>query len=76
MQFLIPMIERMKQRQPELRPTAEEVLAQWIEIRDALNKNSNRWRLSLRSEAAIGRMLNDTVAVAWEGISHLKKYVT
>ncbi|KAI0325870.1 hypothetical protein GY45DRAFT_1374426 [Cubamyces sp. BRFM 1775] len=76
MQFLIPMIERMKQRQPELRPTAEEVYNQWIEIRDSLNKNTSRWRLSPRSEAAIGRMLNDTVAVAWEGISHLKKYVT
>ena len=28
----------MKQRQPQLRPTAEEALAQWQSIRDALNE--------------------------------------
>ncbi|KAI0325868.1 kinase-like protein [Cubamyces sp. BRFM 1775] len=73
MQFLFPMIERMKQRQPELRPAASDIHAQWIDIRDSLNKGSHRWRLSPRTDTAIGRMLNDTVAVAWD---HLKKYVT
>ncbi|KAJ2986031.1 hypothetical protein NUW54_g9929 [Trametes sanguinea] len=76
MQFLVPLIDRMKQRQPSARPTADELLAQWRNIRDALNKNTFRWRLVPRSEAAIERVINGTVAVAWEGINHLKKYVT
>ncbi|KAI0365094.1 hypothetical protein BV20DRAFT_955031 [Pilatotrama ljubarskyi] len=74
--FLAPLIERMKQRQPELRPPPDDLLVQWHNIRDSLGRNVYRWRLAPRSEPAIGRMLNDTVAVAWEGISHLKKYVT
>ncbi|KAH9888322.1 kinase-like domain-containing protein [Cubamyces lactineus] len=40
MQFLNPIVERMKQRQPDLRPAASDIHAQWIEIRDSLNKAS------------------------------------
>ncbi|KAI0365108.1 kinase-like protein [Pilatotrama ljubarskyi] len=75
MQFLLPLIERMKQSRPEARPTADELLTQWINIRDSLNKSMDRWRLGPKSEPGIGRMFNETVAVAWEGISHLTKFV-
>ncbi|KAJ3001184.1 hypothetical protein NUW54_g6593 [Trametes sanguinea] len=75
MDFLAPLIERMKQRQPQLRPPADDLLAQWKNIRDSLGSNAHRWRLSPKSEPAIGRMLNDTVAVAWEGINRLKDCV-
>ncbi|KAI0645055.1 kinase-like protein [Trametes meyenii] len=76
MQFLVPLREAMTQEEPHLRPTAENALAQWHNIRGSLSASMPRWRLAPRSEAAIGRMFNETVAVAWEGISHLKKYVT
>ncbi|OSC97563.1 kinase-like protein [Trametes coccinea BRFM310] len=75
MQFMVPLIQRMKQPRPQDRPPAEDILVQWENIRNSQPKNSYRWRLSPKSEPAIGRMLNDTVAVAWEGINHLKKYV-
>ncbi|CDO69430.1 hypothetical protein BN946_scf184791.g25 [Trametes cinnabarina] len=73
--FLLPLIERMTKRNPQERPSSEELLAQWVEIRDSQPKHIYRWRLSPKSEPAIGRMINDTVAVALEGINHLKKYV-
>ncbi|KAI0365092.1 kinase-like protein [Pilatotrama ljubarskyi] len=75
MHFLKPLVERMTQVQPELRPTADDALAHWEETRDSLGKHVYRWRLAPRSEPAIGRVLNDTVAVAWEGFTHLKKFV-
>lgn len=64
----------MKQQQPEMRPSADEALAEWVIIRDSLDKSMLRWRLAPRDEPAIGRMFNDVVAVAWEGISHLTKF--
>ncbi|KAI0669517.1 kinase-like domain-containing protein [Trametes maxima] len=76
MQFLVPLIEHTTQRDPGLRPTAEEVLAQWYDIRRSVTKTMARWRLGPKSEYAIGRMVNDTVAVALGGISHIKKYVS
>lgn len=75
MQFILPLIERMTRQRPEQRPTADELLAQWVGIRDSLDKSTFRWRLALRGEPAIGRMFNDTVALARESISSLTKYV-
>ncbi|KAI8970998.1 kinase-like protein [Trametes punicea] len=73
--FLTPLIERMKQHHPSSRPSAEELLSRWMNIREFLNKNTFPSRLILRSEPAIGRVINETVAAAWEGISHLKRFV-
>ncbi|OSC97567.1 kinase-like protein [Trametes coccinea BRFM310] len=72
--FLLPLINMMKQRQPERRPSADEALAHWLRLRDSLNKSVYRWRLGPKSEPAIGRMFNDVVSVAWEGINNLKKF--
>ena len=72
--FLLPLIEKMKHQQPKMRPSADEALAEWVKIRDSLDKSVARWRLAPKSEPAIGRMFNDVVAVAWEGISHLTKF--
>ncbi|KAI0629613.1 hypothetical protein C8Q77DRAFT_1065309 [Trametes polyzona] len=73
LQFLAPLIDAMKRLQPQARPPADQLLAQWMAIRDSLGQNTYRWRLSSKSEAPLGRMINDTVAVAWEGINNLKK---
>ncbi|KAI0774924.1 kinase-like domain-containing protein [Trametes elegans] len=75
MQFLVPLIEKMRRTSPASRPTALELLAQWEEIRADLRESLYRWRLGSKSEPAIERMFNDTFAVAREGIYHLKKFV-
>ncbi|KAI0363590.1 kinase-like protein [Pilatotrama ljubarskyi] len=74
-QFLLPLIEPMLQQRPELRPTASQLLQKWEHIRADLNESLYRWRLGPKTEPAIERMFNNTVAVAWEGIYHLKKFV-
>ncbi|KAH9888338.1 kinase-like domain-containing protein [Cubamyces lactineus] len=75
MQFLIPLIDNMRQPRPELRPTAAQLLAQWEEIKADLKESLFRWRLGPKTEPAVERVLNDTVAIAREGIYHLRKFV-
>lgn len=58
------------------RPTAEQAFQQWEGIRRGLAKSSFRWRLSPKAEPPLERVLNDTVAVAWQGIYQIKKFVT
>ncbi|KAI9069045.1 kinase-like protein [Trametes sanguinea] len=74
-EFLHSLIKLMKQTRPEQRPTAEQALQEWKKIRATLADSLFRWRLVPKGEAPIERVVNDTVAVAWEGIYHLKKLV-
>ncbi|KAH9888327.1 kinase-like domain-containing protein [Cubamyces lactineus] len=76
MEFLVPLVELMTQREPTRRADAEQLLLKWEEIRRDLNQSSFRWRLAPKGEPAIERVLNDTVAVAWHGINHLKSLVS
>ncbi|KAI0828174.1 kinase-like protein [Trametes gibbosa] len=64
MEFLRRLIDPMTRRQPESRPTADQILVEWQSTRSELNESLFRWRLGPKSEPAIGRMFNDTVAVA------------
>lgn len=75
MDWMVKLIVPMRQPQPEARPTAEEALALWNEIRTAFHHSLYRWRLGSKSEPAIERMFNDTVAAAWHGLSSLRKLV-
>ncbi|OJT07915.1 hypothetical protein TRAPUB_1194 [Trametes pubescens] len=75
MEFLEALIRPMTLRQPEQRPTAEQVSREWQRIRAALNDTDLRWRLGPKNEPAFDRVVNDTVAVAWEGVYRLKKLV-
>lgn len=74
--FLLPLIEIMRQQQPERRPTAEVAFAIFEDISSCLNSSLLRWRLRSRIESQSKRVLYDTVAVAREGIYHLKRLVT
>lgn len=65
----------MRQQRPEARPTAAELLRQWEAIRADLAPSLYRWRLGPKTEPAFERMVNDTVAVAWEGVYRLRKLV-
>lgn len=76
MEFLPSLIEQMTQRQPERRSTAEQVLREWQRARATINESLFRWRLAPKDEPALERVVNDTVAVAWEGVYRIKKFVT
>ena len=68
------MINKMKQREPQFRPTIDEVLVQWKTIRAEKASIASR-RLSPKSETVVERAFNDTVAAAWGGFKTLKSYV-
>ena len=65
----------MRQHLPEARPTTEEALQQWKNIKTTLHPSLNRWRLGSKSEPAIERVFNDTVAAAWNGLHSLRKLI-
>ncbi|RPD57825.1 hypothetical protein L226DRAFT_494930 [Lentinus tigrinus ALCF2SS1-7] len=73
--FLMELIEPMKQREPAARPSAHKLVSNFKEIRDRQSPSSYRWRLGSKSEPAYERMFNDTVAVAREGLSQLRRLV-
>lgn len=75
LEFLQPLIDQMKQCQPERRPSAEQAFLQFERIRSTLSIISLRWRLRSRGESIPERVFYDTVAVAREGIYHLKRLV-
>ncbi|KAJ3017218.1 hypothetical protein NUW54_g639 [Trametes sanguinea] len=75
LEILQPLIDSMKQRQPEMRLPAAELVVLFQKINKTVTKNALRLRLSLKSEAPYERVLNDAVAVAWNGINNLKRYV-
>ncbi|RPD57465.1 kinase-like protein [Lentinus tigrinus ALCF2SS1-7] len=75
MEWMADLIVPMRQTQPEARPTIDEVLERWKEIKTTLHPSLYRWRLGSKSEPAIERVFNNTVAAAWNGIYSLRKLV-
>lgn len=75
LQFLLPLIESMKHKQPEQRLTASELVQIFASTRKTLNPNGFRWRLGPKSEPAYERLFNDGVAVAKESINQLRRLV-
>ncbi|KAH9888346.1 kinase-like domain-containing protein [Cubamyces lactineus] len=73
--FLRPLIEMMKQSDPDLRPPAHELLKMLTQLRATLHDTTLRWRLVLRTEQPYERLFNDTVAVARSGLNNLKRMV-
>ncbi|KAI0676119.1 kinase-like domain-containing protein [Trametes maxima] len=74
-EFLLPIIEPMTLQQSEDRPTAEQALQEWKKRRANIQDSLYRWRLGHKSEPTLERVVNDTVAVAWEGVYRLKQFV-
>ncbi|KAI0645037.1 hypothetical protein C8Q79DRAFT_747305 [Trametes meyenii] len=74
-EFLLPLIEPMTEQQPEERPTAEQALQEWEKRRADIQESLYRWRLGPKSEPTLERVVNDTVAVAWESVYRLKQFV-
>lgn len=76
LEFLQPLTDAMRQQQPDRRPSAQEALDLFEDIRARLNSVLLRWRLRPRNESPPERVLYDSLAVAREGIYHLKRLVT
>lgn len=73
--FLQPLINCMKQRQPELRPPASELMGMFQQLCKLENPAKSRWRLSPRTESAPERMVNDTIAAARDGFNKVRRFV-
>lgn len=75
LEFLRSLIDAMKRQQPSLRPTADELVALFQDTKKTLTPSSVRWRLGSKSEPAYERLLYDTVAVAKDSFSQLRRFV-
>lgn len=65
----------MKQPEPDLRPPADELIKMFRQLRALIPESSIRWRLVQRSELPYERFINNTVAVARDSLSSLKRIV-
>ncbi|OSC97553.1 kinase-like protein [Trametes coccinea BRFM310] len=74
-EFLRPIINSMKQREPGLRPTANALVDAFEGIRETVNPADLRWRLAPKSEPVYERIFNDTVAVTRNSLSQLRRFV-
>ena len=79
MEFLGPLISSMTQQEPEARPSAEEVVRRWHEIRSEISGIDAFWRFRGRNEVAIGSVVLDTVSLVQSGAratQHLLHWAT
>lgn len=60
----------MMTRDPHVRPTAQDALQRWYEIRDSLDVTTARWRLRKPQESVGERVIN-TVAAARDNLMYL-----
>ncbi|OSC97559.1 hypothetical protein PYCCODRAFT_1440077 [Trametes coccinea BRFM310] len=74
-EFLRPIVDSMKQREPARRPTANDLVDAFAKSRKSMNPSDFRWRLAPRSEPVHERLFNDTVAVTRNSISRLRRLV-
>ncbi|EIW54102.1 uncharacterized protein TRAVEDRAFT_173401 [Trametes versicolor FP-101664 SS1] len=73
--FLRPLIDSMKQRRPQSRPATGELVERYRNMRGALNPSGFRWRLGSKTAPVYERLFNDTVAVAKDSLSQLRRFV-
>ncbi|KAH9914063.1 uncharacterized protein BXZ73DRAFT_55145 [Epithele typhae] len=74
MEFLQPMIDHMKQQDAQARPSVEEVIREWQEIRDK-NKNRASWRLALKTETSVSRLVEGIQNVTMNGLESVLTYI-
>lgn len=73
MEFLFPLIEKMKHQAPSMRPSIEEAIALWDDLKKSVDKR-HHWRLSPQTEQHVERMVNDAVDLALRSYNGLRKY--
>ena len=75
MDFMANLLADMRRTEPAERPSIDKAVEHWKRIRATLPSSQYRYRLSLKTEPAIERAINDTVAAAWNGIYQLRRLV-
>nr|VWP01471.1 N/A [Ganoderma boninense] len=73
--FLQPLVDAMQRADPVARINAREAMAMFTGIHSTLSSPFLRWRLRSRTETTPERVVYDAVAVAREGLYHLKRLV-
>lgn len=58
-EFITPLVTSMMKEDPEQRPSAEEALAQFKEIRGRMGRLQSLWRLRKKDETRGERLLRD-----------------
>ncbi|KAF9461620.1 kinase-like domain-containing protein [Collybia nuda] len=70
LEFLESLTDFMMTRDPHMRPTANEALQYWYNIRDNLNTATARWRLR-KPDESVGERVIKTVAAARDNLRYL-----
>ncbi|KAI0774943.1 hypothetical protein BD413DRAFT_611925 [Trametes elegans] len=73
--FLLSPVDRMARRDPQSRPTAEEVMREWEKARATISGSLVLWRLTPNHEQPLERVVDDTFASARAGMYRLQKLV-
>ena len=61
--FFKPLVEKMTDRVPSLRPTAKEALTQWQGIRKSISAVNRQWRPRPRKEHPLGAVVLDAASL-------------
>ncbi|KAG5653364.1 hypothetical protein H0H81_000865 [Sphagnurus paluster] len=73
--FLPTIIDYMKTVDFRERPTADQVMHHWINVRGHIDVNRARWRLQKRRGTIAERIIFDTMAFALEGMNRVKRMI-
>jgi hypothetical protein len=63
LEFLTPLVEIMTQEVPRQRPSAQEALDDWKEIRKTIGTIHSEWRPRSANEAPVERLALDVVSL-------------
>ncbi|KAH9851111.1 kinase-like domain-containing protein [Lenzites betulinus] len=73
--FIKPLVDCMRQHEPQSRPAAHELVTMFQQLCKLEHPSKSRWRLSARTESVPERVLYDVVAATRGGILDLKRFV-
>ncbi|KAI0800216.1 kinase-like domain-containing protein [Fomes fomentarius] len=72
-EFLVPLIDTMKHEAPSMRPSIDQTIAHWKDLKKSVTKK-HHWRLSPKAEQPVERIVNDAVDLALRSYNGLWKY--
>ncbi|KAH9851086.1 kinase-like domain-containing protein [Lenzites betulinus] len=74
--FIKPLVDCMRQREPQSRPAANELVTMFQQLCKLESPSKLRWRLSPRTESIPERLLMDVVTAARDGIRDIQRFVS
>ncbi|KAH9935123.1 kinase-like protein [Epithele typhae] len=70
LEFVNPLVNDMKQHDPNARPHIDDVIKGWKKIRTA-NESKSSWRLLRHSETQVSRLMEDVTTTLMTGLLHV-----